>query len=419
MFNFLRAIGLHPVEWLQWLGSTGTATPLVPDVLYKGLSSSQAVVVVLNGEDMAYLREEFRSDSDPAFEGEPTPQPRPNVLFEAGLALATYPDETILVQIGQMRPFSDIAGRLVIRMTNDPADRHNLAERLRECGCDVNTTGGHWLNTGDFAVVEPTSTVNLRSMAIVPSNMRLRFIWEPNDMLGIRCFVISSDPSEEIDGTYQIELHNTTDRIINNISVEWTFRATDFLEMLRDSGLFAQFAVPGGIHSGVLRLQHSHRRADQVYESRTMNIDMSVSSLGSQIYVLPVGGSAIAKMPQNILNALGAYALSLGFKANNMPAYATGIEPEILQTIQASTEPIAAIQRTEEGIRLMRYHELPTVEVKARTTNHLEECILQLIMSVEFHRGITGKTKPDGGVYERNSPNFVAVTVAFFPAGKA
>jgi hypothetical protein len=59
-------------------------------------------------DDPARLNPSLRDKNDPDFEQVPTPQARPNVIFETGMAFALHPTRTILVQIGHLRPFSDI-----------------------------------------------------------------------------------------------------------------------------------------------------------------------------------------------------------------------------------------------------------------------------------------------------------------------
>lgn len=88
---------------------------------------------------------------------QPLGEARPNVLFEAGLALAYCPTRTILVEVGSLRPFSDIGGRQVLRMGNEAAKRNALAARLRQAGCEVRTDRDDWLTTGDFSPPPETS----------------------------------------------------------------------------------------------------------------------------------------------------------------------------------------------------------------------------------------------------------------------
>ena len=58
-------------------------------------------------DDEARLNQEFRGDSDPPDETELTGQARPTVLFEVGMALGHSQERTILVELGDLRPFSD------------------------------------------------------------------------------------------------------------------------------------------------------------------------------------------------------------------------------------------------------------------------------------------------------------------------
>src|SRR5205814_5162732 len=86
MFDFLRALALHPLEWDQAVQLTGKGAPYVGEILDAAFSEAQAVLVIMTGDDLAFLRPEFQQSHDAAWEKEPTVQARPNVLFEAGMA---------------------------------------------------------------------------------------------------------------------------------------------------------------------------------------------------------------------------------------------------------------------------------------------------------------------------------------------
>jgi len=145
--EFLRAVKLQPLEWSELAGS---GAPFVGEILERGFRRAQAVVVLLTGDDKARLRKRFLKKSDGKHERDLTAQPRPNVLFEAGMALGTHPTRTILVQIGKIRPFTDIAGRHFIAMDNSPNRRNELAMLLEGAGCRVDRGGTDWLNAGNF-----------------------------------------------------------------------------------------------------------------------------------------------------------------------------------------------------------------------------------------------------------------------------
>ncbi|MDM2050245.1 nucleotide-binding protein [Mycobacteroides abscessus] len=150
MFGFLRAIGLDPIEWSTAISATGSASPYIGQALDAAFKMAQAVVVLLTPDDIAYLRPEY-ADADDDGEREPTPQARPNVLFEAGMAIGRHPERTVLVELGSLRPFSDVAGRLAVRLDNSSQKRNDLANRLKDAGCDVTTSASDWLSTGDFS----------------------------------------------------------------------------------------------------------------------------------------------------------------------------------------------------------------------------------------------------------------------------
>ncbi|MBI2843395.1 MAG: nucleotide-binding protein [Armatimonadetes bacterium] len=151
MFDFLRSLDLHPLEWEEVAQKTGNLSPYTGQVLEKAFGSIQAVVVLLTGDDMACLRHCFWNKDEPPYETEPTPQARPNVLFEAGMAFGTHPNRTVLVEIGRLRQFSNIGGRHTIRFDGSTEKRQALAKRLEMAGCQVNLNGTDWLTAGDFS----------------------------------------------------------------------------------------------------------------------------------------------------------------------------------------------------------------------------------------------------------------------------
>lgn len=154
LFSFLRSIGLHPLEWSEAIMETKKASPYVGEILDEAFSVAQAIVVLMSPDDEARLREPFREAGDPPHETQLTPQARPNVIFEAGMAMGNCPDRTVLVEVGNLRPFSDVGGRHVIRLNNSTQRRQQLAQRLQSAGCPVNLTGTDWHTTGDFALDE-------------------------------------------------------------------------------------------------------------------------------------------------------------------------------------------------------------------------------------------------------------------------
>lgn len=154
MFDFLRSVGLNPIEWSQAIALTGKPSPYVGEILDAAFAEAQAVVVLLTGDDVAKLRAEFLIESDPETDKHLTPQARPNVLFEAGMAFGTHQDRTVLVEMGDLRPFSDIAGRHVVRIDNSTEKRQDLLDRLKIAGCPVDLSGRDWHTKGDFEITK-------------------------------------------------------------------------------------------------------------------------------------------------------------------------------------------------------------------------------------------------------------------------
>lgn len=147
LFAFLRSAGLHPLEWEQAVALTGEAAPYVGTVLDRAFEKAMAIVVLFSPEEDATLRDTFRHAGDPHG---PQPQPRPNVVLEAGMALGRNPNRTVIVQVGDVRNVSDLAGRHFVYLRDTVEQRKALLTRLQSAGCAVNMAGNDWLKAGTF-----------------------------------------------------------------------------------------------------------------------------------------------------------------------------------------------------------------------------------------------------------------------------
>lgn len=154
MFDFLRSINLAPLEWTQAVALTGAGSPYIGQVLDAAFAHAQAVVVLMTPDEIAYLQPRYAvGEHDP--DTAPATQARPNVLFEAGMALGRDERRTVLVEVGQVRPFSDVAGRHAVRLNNSLPLRQALAQRLATAGCAVDLSGTDWHSAGDFTTPPP------------------------------------------------------------------------------------------------------------------------------------------------------------------------------------------------------------------------------------------------------------------------
>lgn len=152
MFSFLKSLGLVPLEWTEIIRKSKQGSPYVGTLLEKAFSDAAAIVVLITPDDVAKLKKEFHGSREEHFEKNLTGQARPNVLFEAGMAFGRDSNSTILVQFGFVRPFSDVIGRHVVKMDNSHEKRKELAVKISNAGCTVNTNGTQWKTEGDFSL---------------------------------------------------------------------------------------------------------------------------------------------------------------------------------------------------------------------------------------------------------------------------
>jgi predicted nucleotide-binding protein len=150
-FDLLRAVDLWPLEWEQLVSATGRATPALAEVVAGAPHLAQATLVLFSADDIVELHSDLYLAGDEPQERGRSAQARPNVLFELGLALMAYPDSTVIVEVGHMRPMSDLAGLNVIRFDGSTAAIKKVLHRLEIAGCAVDYSGTDWTDSGRFA----------------------------------------------------------------------------------------------------------------------------------------------------------------------------------------------------------------------------------------------------------------------------
>jgi predicted nucleotide-binding protein len=179
LFDFLRSIKLKPFEFVEAIPETGKGSPYVGEVLDKAFSIAQAIIVLMTPDDEARLREHLWGPEEQPYEKQLTPQARPNVLFEAGMAMGKFADRTIIVELGKLRPLSDIFGRHTVKLDDSIEKRQDLAKRLENSGCPISLKGTDWQKSGKFkeALQEPSLMIKSGEQSIKAEDMSSRK-WE-------------------------------------------------------------------------------------------------------------------------------------------------------------------------------------------------------------------------------------------------
>lgn len=149
--TFLRSLHVDVIEWNKALVLTKKGSPYIGEVIDSGFDHAQAIVVLLTPDDEAKLKDALFRGDDPRFERKLTGQPRQNVLFEAGMAFGKYKETTILVQVGKVRPMSDVSGIHIVHLTGSASSRKQLVAKLKTTGVKVDDSGEDWLTDGDFS----------------------------------------------------------------------------------------------------------------------------------------------------------------------------------------------------------------------------------------------------------------------------
>ncbi|WP_131769796.1 TIR domain-containing protein [Candidatus Protofrankia californiensis] len=144
----LGALDLKPIEWDQAQAATGKASPYVGEILDAGFSLAKSALVFATPDDLVALHPALRAANEPP--ERLSGQPRPNVIFEAGMAWERFRARTVIVEYGRLRGFSDLGGVFTLQFDGSPQTRRSLASRLKTAGNKVDDSGTRWLDAGDF-----------------------------------------------------------------------------------------------------------------------------------------------------------------------------------------------------------------------------------------------------------------------------
>lgn len=147
LFALLRSAGVNPREFEQLVVDHGGQAAYVGEIVDRALKEAASIIVLFTPDEKAELKPELRERGE---DPEIYEQPRPNVILEAGMALAHRPQHTIIVQIGRVRPISDLTGRHIIQLDDSIPKRMALLQRLRAAGCRVDLSGNDWMTAGNF-----------------------------------------------------------------------------------------------------------------------------------------------------------------------------------------------------------------------------------------------------------------------------
>jgi hypothetical protein len=135
--GILDRMGLGVIDWEGAIALTGNAAPHAREVLQRAMRSVKAVIVLMTGDEEGRLLPQFCTQEELDSEGVMRPQPRQNVIFEAGLALGLFPANTIMVKLGRLSLPSDLDGVQYVALDPTPESRRALVNRLRTAGCRV------------------------------------------------------------------------------------------------------------------------------------------------------------------------------------------------------------------------------------------------------------------------------------------
>jgi predicted nucleotide-binding protein len=360
--DFLSALGLRVISWSQAHSEatrrTGMASPYVLEIVRAGIDMAKAVVVLMTPDDEVRLMDQFVREKE---ELESSGQARPNVVLELGMAIALYPQRTLLVRMGRLRTISDIEGMFQTRLDNSAAKRQYLHDRLRDCGCDV-TLQGRWKEAGDFAAALGTlaspSTPNATQPfdAIQPSdaNDLAGFVVAPDAVIAARSVVSAEDKPGFMDvladgeGAFErvVKVLEEAGQVMNE-SAAVAVASTAELQAVdaQKSGLRARLAVIARHAEALTPLADRYEDLSQTYIAEWRDIQSAIEYLVGEIEANPEAREAAIETKFPAILATFATSIVDGAKTNSELAAVLEKNGQASKILRPVTSRMAAAAR--------------------------------------------------------------------------
>ena len=153
LVRFLTTLGVEHLSFDD-VASSGTAL-FIADIVVKGISAADVVIALFTPDEQAALYHPRTASYLGGRRGESRWQARPNVLFEAGVALGIARERTILATLGaDVELFSDVSGVHVIDLSLPSAKRmlHKKLSRLFP-DAELDPISAESPDAGDFVKV--------------------------------------------------------------------------------------------------------------------------------------------------------------------------------------------------------------------------------------------------------------------------
>lgn len=150
--DFLRSLDLKVIEWEQAVGLTAEANPYIGDIILAGMGAADGIIVLATPDDIVRLDPDLAEGPEDS-ELIEAKQPRQNVIYEAGMAMALAPTRTLIIATPGTKILSDLAGRHLARLDDSPQARKRIVARLQTIGLSVDDSGDEWLAAGSFGAL--------------------------------------------------------------------------------------------------------------------------------------------------------------------------------------------------------------------------------------------------------------------------
>jgi predicted nucleotide-binding protein len=167
MVKFLRALKLDPRSFYDVSADSGPNATVL-QIVRHGMAQATGVVALFTPDEWSVLRPTF--DPKRGAAGELCRwQARPNVIFEAGLALGIAEKRTILVKLGpDVSLFSDVGGIHTVNLDNGHESRNLLRGKLKTAGCVLDLETGDHLHVGQAGDFETCLKFSSESAPVDP-----------------------------------------------------------------------------------------------------------------------------------------------------------------------------------------------------------------------------------------------------------